>query len=345
MAAATGCGLTVDSHAHPLRGLSGEDLALDIAWLGPRDARRVLVSLSGTHGIEGLYGSACQVTALQRAGRASLPQDTAILFVHAVNPYGFSWARRVDSDNIDVNRNFVDFSAPPANPGYARMHAVLLPAEWTADTLTRLRADVTAAIHRDGVKAAMQAITGGQRSHPDGLFFGGTQPCWSNRTLTSLIPQLLAQARAIVVLDHHTGLGPQGHTELICRHPVDSQALELARRWWGSDVTSPEAGESESEVLGGNVRMAFEDWCPRAQVVVTTALEVGTVPGAHVLAALVADNWLHQRGAPRSARGDTIRQQVRDAFFVDTPAWRVRSVTRALDIIDRSIDGLQQITL
>jgi len=30
-----------------------------------------------------------------------------------------------------------------------------------------------------------------------------------------------------------------------------------------------------------------------------------------------------------------------DAFFVDTPAWRVRAIGRALEILDRSIDGLR----
>ena len=45
---------------HPDRGMQGEALSMDLAWLGPASAQRVLVSLSGTHGIEGFAGSACQ---------------------------------------------------------------------------------------------------------------------------------------------------------------------------------------------------------------------------------------------------------------------------------------------
>ena len=341
--ACAACGAAVEFHPHPQPGLQGEPIGIDIAWLGPRTARRVVVSLSGTHGVEGLYGSGAQVTALQRAGSNPLPADTAIVWVHAVNPYGFSWVRRVDADNIDINRNFIDFTDPPPNPGYAAMHAMLVPDEWNADTLPRIRAEVASAMQREGQRAATAAITGGQRSHPDGLFFGGTQACWSNRTLSAIMPGLLADARAICVLDHHTGLGPEGHTELICRHPVGSRALALARQWWGQDVTATEAGESASEVLGGNVRMAFDGWCPNAGVVVTTALEVGTVSGSRVLAALVADNWLHQRGDPHSPMAESIRRQVRDAFFVDTAAWRVGSIHRALQILDQSLKGLEQI--
>lgn len=341
--ACAACGAAVEFHPHPQPGLQGEPIGIDIAWLGPRTARSVVVSLSGTHGVEGLYGSGAQVTALRHAGSIPLPADTAIVCVHAVNPYGFSWVRRVDADNIDINRNFIDFTDPPPNPGYPAMHALLVPDTWDASTLPNIRAGVAAAMQREGQRAATAAITGGQRSHPDGLFFGGTQACWSNRTLSAIIPDLLRDARAICVLDHHTGLGPEGHTEIICRHPVDSRALALARQWWGQDVTATEAGESASEVLGGNVRMAFDGWCPKAEVVVTAALEVGTVPGSRVLAALVADNWLHQRGDPRSAMAESIRRQVRDAFFVDTAVWRVGSIHRALQILDQSLKGLEQI--
>ena len=71
--------------------------------------------------------------------------------------------------------------------------------------------------------------------------------------------------------------------------------MALARQWWGADVTSPDAGESTSAVLGGNVRMALVDLCQRAQVV-AIALEVGIQPQRQVIAALLADNWLHQAG-------------------------------------------------
>ena len=61
LAAAAAAGATLESRPHPHTGLQGETLSLDVAWLGPRQASRVLLSLSGTHGVEGLYGSGCQV--------------------------------------------------------------------------------------------------------------------------------------------------------------------------------------------------------------------------------------------------------------------------------------------
>ena len=40
------------------RGPGDEDLGIDIAWLGARDARRILLHVSGVHGVEAYAGSA-----------------------------------------------------------------------------------------------------------------------------------------------------------------------------------------------------------------------------------------------------------------------------------------------
>lgn len=109
--AASAAGASLETLPHPLTGLQGEDLSVDTAWLGPRGARRVLLSISGTHGVEGLHGSGCQVAFLRHITGSSLPPDTSLLLVHALNPFGFSWLRRVNEDNIDVNRNYVDSGA------------------------------------------------------------------------------------------------------------------------------------------------------------------------------------------------------------------------------------------
>ena len=330
---------------HPQKGFQGEDMAIDVAWLGPRDASKVLVTISATHGVEGLYGSGCQTAWLQKFDSTSLSADTAVMVIHALNPYGFSWLRRVNEDNMDINRNHVNFEAgPPANEGYEDIHAWLLPDEWTPASQWNLQQQIMGYLALKGVRAGTRAVTGGQYRHADGIFYGGTQLCWSNRQLNQLAEKYLQHAKLICVLDHHTGLGPSGHTELICRHPVDSRSLALARLWWGADVTSPASGESASEVIDGNVRMAFVHLCPQATVV-SIAMEVGTQAQTQVMAALFADNWLYQKGVPQSSQGLSIRQQVRDAFFVDTPEWREKAMTRGLAIWQEAMTGMRNTAL
>ena len=60
-----------------------------------------------------------------------LAADTALVLVHANNPHGFAHQRRVNEDNIDLNRNFIDFDAEiPDSPGYAELHPALVPDAW-----------------------------------------------------------------------------------------------------------------------------------------------------------------------------------------------------------------------
>jgi Protein of unknown function (DUF2817) len=335
----------MDVSLHPQKGFQGEDMAIDVAWLGSRNAAKVLVAISATHGVEGLYGSGCQTAWLQQFKTANLPSDTAVLMIHALNPYGFSWLRRVNEENIDINRNHVNFeSVLPFNEGYEQIHDWLLPEEWTPDSQLNLQQKIMGYLAQKGVRAGTRAITGGQYRHADGVFYGGTELSWSNRQLNQFASKYLQNAKLIAVLDHHTGLGPSGHTELICRHPVDSKSLALARQWWGADVSSLASGESASEVIDGNVRMAFVHLCPQATVV-SIAMEVGTQAQAQVLAALLADNWLYQKGVPQSSQGLTIRQQVRDAFFVDTSEWREKAMTRAMSVWQDALRGMDTTTV
>ena len=111
--------------AHPARGPDGADLSMDIAWLGDRSASKVLVTFSGVHGVEGFFGSGVQTEWLRRNENRRVPQDTAALLVHAVNPYGFAWLRRTNEDNVDLNRNWIDFDRPlPANERYKEMRRI-----------------------------------------------------------------------------------------------------------------------------------------------------------------------------------------------------------------------------
>ena len=120
--AAKAAGARIEAYRNPSRGPEGSTLFTDTAWLGPMDAKRVLVTLSATHGVEGFCGSAVQSGSLAGGLANDLPSDTAFLSIHAINPYGFAWLRRVTEDNVDLNRNFIDFDAPWTLRTHLGMH-------------------------------------------------------------------------------------------------------------------------------------------------------------------------------------------------------------------------------
>ena len=114
--AAASAGAALGAHHNPATGPGGIELSTETARLGAQDAERLLVVISGTHGVECFCGSGLQVGLLKSGLAAEMPRGTAILLIHAINPSGFAWVRRVTEDNVDLNRNFIDHARPhPVN--------------------------------------------------------------------------------------------------------------------------------------------------------------------------------------------------------------------------------------
>jgi hypothetical protein len=333
-------GGALDSVANPNRGPDGGDLATDVAWFGPRDAETALVMVSGAHGAEGFCGSGAQVDWLRRGEHAALPAGIGVLMIHAINPYGFAWLRRVTEDNVDLNRNWVDFAAPaPENPGYDALAQAISPTEWT-DTAQTGAAAVLAAYGREhGFMGLQQALSGGQYKHPQGIFYGGRAPTWSRRTQSAIFAEYLSAAERVAILDYHTGLGPWGFAEQIVTDRPSTPAYERARNWYGDAITCPAAGDSTSADIKGDGLAAAPVLLAHAEVT-GMALEVGTKSVTDVLNALRADAWLHAHGDPASPQGRDIKRQMREAFFGDADDWKGMVAGQSLLACRQAIKGL-----
>ncbi|WP_136420161.1 M14 family metallopeptidase [Herbaspirillum sp. ST 5-3] len=338
LAAAAAAGLNITSHMHPLPGRHGEPLAMDVLFDGPKDAQRMLIISSGCHGVEGFGGSGVQLALLSDAAWRSAARQAgvAVLYIHAINPYGFSWWRRTTHENVDLNRNFHDFSKPlPANPGYDKLADLLIPSQWPPSLLNKL--SLLSFVVRHGAKATQAAVSGGQYRHPRGLFYGGCGATWSHKTLREVLREHGRQRQKIGWIDVHTGLGPSGIGEriLACRN----EALQRATDWWGPNVTSAQDGSSTSAVLEGQMWSAIYDECQQAEYT-GIALEYGTQPMRQVFEALRADQWLELHPEASDGKRHRIKRQIRDAFYTDTDVWKRQVVEQAKEAALQAIQGL-----
>jgi hypothetical protein len=340
LAAAQRCDLDVQTHRHPMLGRDGEMLAMDVVFDGHRDAPALLIVSSACHGVEGYCGSGVQIALLNDAPwrEAARAADVAVLYIHALNPYGFSWWRRTTHENVDLNRNFHDFNQPlPHNTAYDEIAALLVPAVWPPTP------EVNAALGRfvaeRGERALQEAVSGGQYAHPEGLFYGGHNPTWSQVTLRHVLQEHGTRCAKLGWIDLHTGLGPSGVGERIFACRDDAAALARARAWWGKQVTSIYDGSSSSALLSGLMWLAAYQECAQAEYT-GIALEYGTVPMMQVIDALRADQWLENHPEIDDALRRSIKQQVRDTFYVDTDAWKQRVVDQARDAVTQAVRGL-----
>ena len=340
LAAAADAGGALEAVVHPERGPDGGELATDVAWFGPKDAPAVLVMISGTHGAEGFCGSGAQVDWLRRGGAAALPAGVAVLMIHAINPYGFAWLRRVTHENVDLNRNWIDFGGQlPGNAGYDALADAICPADWTPEAQAASFQVLGAYIAKNGMMAMQQAVSGGQYSHPKGVFYGGAGPSWSRKTQTAIFDRYLKGAGRIGIIDYHTGLGPWGYGEQIITDRMGSPGYDRAQRWYGGAVTSPSSGTSTSADILGDGLAAAPHILAHAEVT-GMALEVGTQETMTVLNALRADAWLHAHGDPLSEQGRAIKALVRDAFYGDADDWKGMVAGQSLLAVKQALAGL-----
>ena len=324
------------------RGPAGERLFTDVACVTPAAANRALVLVSGVHGIEGFAGSAAQVQFLDDHW-TDLPSRTAVVLVHALNPFGFAHQRRVNEDNVDINRNFVDHACPPDNTDYEAVHAAVLPPDWAGPGRRAADAALQKVAIERGQRYLQAAITRGQYRHPDGLFYGGSAPVWSNRLWRDVIREYITGFARVAYIDLHTGLGERGRGEPIFRGGRDHGALDRAHAWYGDALTQSEDGTSSSTPIGGNTASALADELPPETELTAITLEFGTEPGVVVLTALRADNWLYQRGHPQGPDAERVRRLMSAAFHADDRTWESAVLAESRRYIAAACTGLGQL--
>jgi hypothetical protein len=344
LAAARDAGAAIQSRLHPDKGRDGEDLAIDVALDGADGADRLLIVSSGCHGVEGFCGSGVQVAALRDPAfrDEARARCVAVLYLHALNPYGFSHLRRVTQDNVDLNRNFQDFSRPlPGNEAYRELQPLVQVGQWPPAPAEM--GAIMQYIARRGEAALQAAVSRGQYEFPDGMFFGGHAPTWSNRTLRELLREHGGRAGRIAWIDIHTGLGPPGVGERIFAGRDDPATLARARAWWdgqgATPVTSIYDGTSTSAMLTGMMFSAAYEECPQAQYT-GIAMEYGTVSMMELLQALLGEHWLYRHPQAPPPLAAHIRQQMKAAFFTDTPEWKARVLEQAREALAQAVAGL-----
>lgn len=339
-------GLAVHSHTHPtLEGPSGEDLCMDTVWIGPAGAARVLIFSCGTHGLEAAAGSATMLRWLDMNGSGKLPDDMAVLLVHAVNPYGWAWAQRGNEDGIDLNRNFLTFVPPlPANPAYDDIHPLLLKAGVNEQGLDAFASSFQELTADKGLNYALTGITSGQYDYPDGLSFGGNAQSWSCQTLYQVARTHLSRARKILHIDWHTGIGAYGKAHFILDEPKGSPAYGLLSSWWPDhDIHCDDIVDGVSITYNGLlvVGLRHEISTFSDAEVANVTIEWGTYEVHAMLQALVMDNWrAHHAAGADPALAEEVRTRLIERFYPQAEDWRRAVLTASEPIYDQAIQGL-----
>jgi hypothetical protein len=286
----------------------------------------VLLHSSGLHGVEGYAGSAVQLALLERP--PVLPTDCALVLVHALNPYGMAWRRRVNENNVDLNRNFL---APGerwegAPSLYRSLDALLNPL--TAPGADRFWWRLAALALRHGPRALKQAIAEGQYEFPRGLFFGGRALEPGPRLYLDFLRRSFTRAEYLLAIDMHTGLGPRGEETLVLEAGTGATPPTELARALGRNLVDPATGDAAYRIRGG-MGGAFFAALPGTRTDFLLQ-EIGTYPAHVVLAALREENRCHYHDG---GLAHPAKRALLEAFAPSSPSWRRQAVEKGVELL------------
>lgn len=219
-----------------------DDLTVDLLYIPCQgEKQRILIISSGVHGVEGFVGNAVQMMFLDKFISDELLNNTGILFVHSVNPYGFKYLRRVSENNVDLNRNSSTHESlySTVNEGYPKVYSFINPkgkvnTKSCKNRLFKVRAVFK--IIRASMPVLRQAVLQGQYQFPEGLYFGGSNFEPQTVALVPVISSICEPYKIVFSMDLHTGYGEKGKLHLFPNSVEDAERKQLESIFSGYQI-------------------------------------------------------------------------------------------------------------
>jgi hypothetical protein len=336
--------------SHPLK--NHPDLTIDWIWAKPQKKENLVILSTGEHGIEGYVGAAMMKVFIEEFAPRLDPKNTGLLLVHALNPWGMKYRRKVNENSVDLNRNFVfDGNFDPAtNPEFHQIAYLINPQNrmrsFRIETLL-FWGRVIRALSTAGARVISRAALLGQHHTPNGIYCGGTSYQEGTNVVIQLYRQALEGYQNIIQFDMHTGYGPRYQMTVIVppNDPVPSAAARQKFNY-------PQVGKIDGEEfyaisgdMGEYIYRLKEAEYPDRQLF-ACGFEFGTY-GDSLLArirslrAMVFENQLHWHGATSEKTAEKVRAEFEALYFPAEGKWREKALADGRQAFRGILDAYQ----
>jgi len=329
---------------HPVGG----DKNTTIDWiLAPASDTRhkILILTTGQHGIEGYVGSGMLQLFLEEFLTQINPHDTGLLLVHAINPWGMKHKRRTNSNNVDLNRNFLwappekaeteTLYDPQVNPDYDRLDAFLNPARplgkysWSK-FLFALRFFWT--VITAGPAALRQASLLGQYRSPRGVYYGGNARQEEVQVLMDLYRATIEPYKQILHLDMHTGFGLKYQMGIVNSPLEQRDSLDLEEAFDYPRVLKANPGEFytiSGDMIDYMYNMVQNEFPTKH--LYATSFEFGTLglslsASVKSLRTMIWENQIYWHGAKAPSDREQALSDFQEVFSPTEDQWRAEAV-------------------
>jgi hypothetical protein len=335
-----------DLSQHRIAG--DEDLTIDWIHTSTLDKNeKVLLFTIAEHGIEGYVGSAMQQRFIDKFLSRLDPRTTGLLLVHAINPWGMKYHRRVNPHNVDLNRTFLYSNTFDkfTNPDYDRLLDILLadrPFKNLALSNLGYYLKLLQKVLQMGWPAFKSAFLLGQYRYADGLFYGGEGYQEETKILIDLYRQAFGAYNQILHLDMHTGYGPRYQMSIVNSVHEKRSSQEFIEMFNYPLVVAANPQEFYA-IQGDMIDYVYEMWqheFPEKNLF-ATAFEFGTygdgVKGKIGMPrAMSFENRLYWQGTDNERLATQIKHDFEELFNPSAPEWKMKAAQDA----DQAFEGI-----
>lgn len=331
-------GYTVEFYSEPV-GVE-DDLYIDNIYIPSKEKQTNLIVLTtGVHGIEGYIGSVMLDVFWNEIYPDVNKDNTGVLVVANVNPYGMKYHRRYNENNVDLNRNFIlDWNSfdMTVNKDYPKVDTFLGPENAMGNILwheARFYGSLVKEVLEDGADVISNALLGGQYEAAEGVYYGGNGDEASTTYLKDVFKQTLeSKYENIVHIDIHSGYGPR-YNMVIFNSAFDTITEEESMKLFNygnviaidSEDFYPTTGDTTDYFYRLREAMGNETG------LFSTCFEFGTI-GDSFLDSIISmkytieENQNHWYPSSNATTNEIIKERYQELFYPTEKEWREKTV-------------------
>ena len=341
-------GLKIESQVDP-------DLTIDYCYIpAQKSFKRLLILTSGVHGVEGYMGSAVQQMFLRELVKENSPDDLGLLLIHAINPYGFKYKRRVTEDNVDLNRNCSTDNSlyESVNKGYNDLNTWLNQKQkvnLTGFGNFFFQLDAIQKIVKYSMGTLRQAVLQGQYQHEKGVYFGGKGLEPSVKAVTPLIQRIGQPYDMVFNIDLHTGYGANGIMHLF-PNPLKDEKKKARIETIFSGISIDWGDNNDFYTVTGDFTTYVGSILPGKDYL-TMTFEFGTLDTQTTMGAIKAlhnvmiENQGVQRGYQSKRDEKGVKARYLESYYPSSEAWRSKAIHDARQTLLQAVKKYQEINV
>ena len=332
-----------------------DDLYIDTYYLpSTQEQTNLIVLTTGVHGMEGYIGSVMLEVFFAEVYPTLNRDNTGILVVANVNPYGMKYMRRYNENNVDLNRNFIldwDSFDLSTNTEYPKVDTFLGPTGKIGNGLWHevgFYLSLAKTAITEGADTVSNALLGGQYEYPQGVYYGGTEDQASTIYLKQVFESCLdGEYENIIHIDIHSGYGPR-YNMVIFNSVFETMSEADSREAFGYDYIIAYDSESFYATTGDTTDYFYRlaESKSTDKDLFSTCFEFGTIGDSFIdnimsLKYTVDENRNHWYPTNNKTSAEIVRENYYELFYPTETAWREKTIedftTAALGVLSAKL--------